>query len=91
VENVHFPGTIPSGYLVNTLRRLVETKKWEQRSLDAILILEAQGNTAWVAARMERELLIPIITQTVASVWAAYRSNGIHDRICGMGWLLERF
>ncbi|MDF1605159.1 hypothetical protein [Nocardioides sp. YIM 152315] len=42
-----------------------------------------------VAAELERELGKPVIAINLATMWHAFRANGIRDRISGYGSLLE--
>jgi maleate isomerase len=42
------------------------------------------------AAEMEIELGKPVIAINTATVWHAYRTNGIMDQIQGWGSLLEK-
>lgn len=41
------------------------------------------------AAELEKELGKPVVAINTATVWHAYRSNGIMDRVEGWGSLLE--
>jgi maleate isomerase len=42
-----------------------------------------------VAAELEKELDKPVLAINAATLWHAYRSNGIEDRLTGFGRLLE--
>lgn len=44
-----------------------------------------------VAAEMEIELGKPVIAVNVATLWSAYRSHGIEDKISGWGSLFEKY
>ena len=44
-----------------------------------------------VAAELESELAKPVIAINTATLWHAYRTNGIDDRIPGFGRLLAEF
>ncbi|ORX95919.1 Asp/Glu/hydantoin racemase [Clohesyomyces aquaticus] len=46
---------------------------------------------AKVAAEMEKELGKPVIAINTATVWHAYRSRGIMDKVEGFGCLLEKY
>ena len=46
---------------------------------------------AKVAAEMEEELGKPVIAINTATVWHAYRTHDIEDKIKGFGCLLERY
>ena len=57
---------------------------------DVDLLIQAGTNlpAALVAAEMEIELGKPVIAINTATVWHAYRTNGIDDKIEGFGSLL---
>ncbi|EXJ94473.1 hypothetical protein A1O1_02869 [Capronia coronata CBS 617.96] len=59
---------------------------------DVDLLIQAGTNLlcAKVAAEMEEELGKPVIAINTATVWHAYRTNGIMDQIKGWGSLLEK-
>ncbi|KAL3473158.1 Asp/Glu/hydantoin racemase [Aspergillus californicus] len=57
------------------------------------LLLQAGTNlcAAKAAAELERELGKPVVAINAATVWHAYRANGIMDQIEGWGELLEKY
>jgi len=59
---------------------------------DVELLIQAGTNllAGEAAAEMELELRKPVIAINVATVWHAYRTNGIMDQIKGWGSLLEK-
>ena len=59
---------------------------------DVDLLIQAGTNllAAKAAAEMEVELGKPVIAINTATVWHAYRTNGIKDQISGWGSLLEK-
>lgn len=59
--------------------------------VDALLQVGTNLACAKVAAEVERELHKPVIAINTATVWHAYRINGITDRIDGFGSLLSEF
>jgi len=61
-------------------------------SPDVDVLVQAGTNlpVAHVAAELEAELGKPVIAINTATVWHAYRSNGITDQIPGYGTLLEK-
>lgn len=70
-----------------------ETIKEAFRSVDAPevdALLQAGTNlpAALVAAEMEKELGKPVIAINTATLWHAYRTNGIMDKVEGFGSLL---
>ena len=58
--------------------------------LDALLQVGTNLFCAKVAAEMEHELGKPVIAGNVATLWSAYRRNGIDDKIMGWGSLFEK-
>lgn len=56
------------------------------------LLIQAGTNllAAKAAAELEEELGKPVIAINTATVWHAYRTNGIKDQITGWGSLLEK-
>ncbi|KAL5342098.1 Asp/Glu/hydantoin racemase [Aspergillus crustosus] len=60
---------------------------------DVELLLQAGTNlcAARAAAEMEVELGKPVVAINAATVWHAYRANGILDQIEGWGSLLEKY
>lgn len=57
---------------------------------DVDLLIQVGTNlpASRVAARMETELGKPVLAINTATVWHAYRTNGVDDRIAGFGSLL---
>ncbi|CAJ2501290.1 Uu.00g041430.m01.CDS01 [Anthostomella pinea] len=71
-----------------------ETIKEAFRRVDALgvdALMQAGTNlpAAVAAAEIERELGKPVIAINTATVWHAYRTNGIMDKVTGFGSLLE--
>lgn len=58
--------------------------------VDALLQVGTNLFCAKVAAEMEHELGKPVIAVNVATLWSAYRRNGIDDKIIGWGSLFEK-
>ncbi|KAJ1330983.1 maleate isomerase [Microdochium nivale] len=58
--------------------------------VDALLQAGTNLPVARIAPEMEKELGKPVIAINVATVWHAYRTNGIMDQITGFGSLLEK-
>ena len=58
--------------------------------VDALLQVGTNLFCAKVAAEMEYELGKPVIAVNVATLWSAYRRNGIDDKIIGWGSLFEK-
>jgi maleate isomerase len=56
------------------------------------LLIQAGTNllAAKAAAELEEEIGKPVIAINTATVWHAYRTNGIRDQIKGWGSLLEK-
>lgn len=59
--------------------------------VDALLQVGTNLFCAKVAAEMEIELGKPVIAVNVATLWSAYRRNGINDKIVGWGSLFEMY
>jgi maleate isomerase len=59
---------------------------------DVDLLIQAGTNlcAATAAAELELEIGKPVIAINTATVWHAYRTNGIKDQIKGFGSLLEK-
>jgi maleate isomerase len=59
---------------------------------DVDLLIQAGTNlpASRVAARMEEKLGKPVLAINTATVWHAYRTNGIDDKIDGFGSLLSK-
>lgn len=66
-------------------------RKVNAQEVDALLQTGTNLPAAKVAADMERELGKPVIAINTATVWHAYRANGILDKIIGFGSLLEKY
>lgn len=62
----------------------------EVNAADVDALFQAGTNlpAAVVAAEMELELKKPVIAVNIATVWHAYRANGITDKVDGFGSLL---
>lgn len=58
--------------------------------VDALLQAGTNLPAALAAAEMEEELGKPVIAINTATVWHAYRSNGILDKVDGFGSLLAK-
>ncbi|KXJ96079.1 Asp/Glu/hydantoin racemase [Microdochium bolleyi] len=65
-------------------------RKVDAPDVDALLQAGTNLPVARIAPEMERELGKPVIAINVATVWHAYRTNGIMDQISGFGSLLEK-
>ena len=59
--------------------------------VDALPLVGTNLFCAKVAAEMEVELGKPVIAVNVATLWSAYRRNGIDDKIIGWGSLFENY
>lgn len=59
--------------------------------VDALVQAGTNLFCAKVAAEMEEELGKPVIAINTATVWHAYRTHGITDKVKGFGCLLEKF
>jgi maleate isomerase len=57
--------------------------------VDALIQCGTNLECAAVAAELERELGKPVIAINIATMWHAFRVNGIDDKIVGHGSLLE--
>lgn len=66
-------------------------RKVDGTQVEALLQTGTNLAAAKVAAEMEVELGKPVIAINTATVWHAYRANGIKDKIQGFGSLLEKF
>ncbi|KAK8089012.1 maleate isomerase [Apiospora hydei] len=64
-------------------------RKVNAPEVDALLQAGTNLPAARVAADMEKELRKPVIAINTATVWHAYRTNGILDKVHGFGSLLE--
>lgn len=64
-------------------------RKVNAPDVDALLQAGTNLPAARVAAEMEKELGKPVIAINTATVWHAYRTNGILDKVQGFGSLLE--
>lgn len=58
--------------------------------VDALLQAGTNLPAARAAAEMEEELGKPVIAINTATLWHAYRTNGILDKVQGFGSLLEK-
>ncbi|WP_244929227.1 hypothetical protein [Nocardioides sp. W7] len=58
--------------------------------VDALIQCGTNLECVAVAAELERELEKPVIAINLATMWHAFRANGINDRITGYGSLLEQ-
>jgi len=56
---------------------------------DALLIRCLALRSHFVAAELERDLGVPVVTSTQATLWAALRLAGVRDPLPGYGRLLE--
>ncbi len=59
--------------------------------VDALIQCGTNLECVAVAAELERELDKPVIAINAATMWHAFRANGITERIAGHGSLLEKF
>jgi maleate isomerase len=59
--------------------------------VDALVQVGTNLPAVRVAAEVESEVGKPVIAINAATVWHAYRLNGIEDRLSGLGCLLERW
>jgi len=60
------------------------------KGVDALLQVGTNLFCAKVATEMEHELGMPVIAVNIATLWSAYRRNGIDDKIVGWGSLFEK-
>jgi maleate isomerase len=60
-------------------------------NVDAIVQAGTNLSTSDIFPTLEKQLGKPVIAINIATIWHALRAQGIHDKICGKGWLLERF
>jgi maleate isomerase len=58
--------------------------------VDALIQAGTNLPAAKAAAEMEIELGKPVIAINTATLWHAYRTNGIMDKVQGFGSLLEK-
>lgn len=58
--------------------------------VEALLQTGTNLAAAKVAAEMEIELGKPVVAINTATVWHAYRTNGINDKLEGFGSLLSK-
>lgn len=65
-------------------------RKVDDGSVDALFQAGTNLPAAKAAAEMEVELGKPVIAVNTATVWHAYRTNGILDKIEGFGSLLSQ-
>lgn len=59
--------------------------------VDAVVQVGTNLNFVDQAARLEGELGKPVIAINMATLWHGLRSNGVEDRVKGMGRILEEF
>jgi maleate isomerase len=64
-------------------------RKVNAPEVDALLQAGTNLPAARAAAEMEKELGKPVIAINTATVWHAYRTNGIMDKVEGFGSLLS--
>jgi maleate isomerase len=64
-------------------------RKVNAPEVDALLQADTNLPAARVAAEMEKELGKPVIAINTATLWYAYRTNGIMDKVQGFGSLPE--
>ncbi|MCP5149828.1 MAG: arylmalonate decarboxylase [Ectothiorhodospiraceae bacterium] len=72
----------------DTLRAVL--RRLDGDDLDAIVQAGTNLSMVRLAAEAERWLAKPVVAINAATVWRAYRSNGITERIPNAGTLLER-
>jgi maleate isomerase len=63
-------------------------KAWAPGS-DALLVSCLALRSHFVAGELERDLGVPVVTSTTATLWAALRIAGVRDPLPGYGRLLE--
>lgn len=66
-------------------------RKVDAPDVDALLQAGTNLAVAKAAAEMEEELGKPVIAINTATLWHAYRTNGIMDNVTGFGSLLEKY
>ena len=59
--------------------------------VDAIVQAGTNLSTQDIFPALEQQLGKPVIPINIATIWHAFRAQGIEDKIFGRGWLLERF
>jgi maleate isomerase len=59
--------------------------------VDAIVQAGTNLSSVNLFPTLEKQLGKPIIPINIATIWHAFRANGIQDQYEGKGWLLERF
>jgi maleate isomerase len=75
----------------DTLRDKLIELNGNGRDVDAILQVGTNLSMVRLAAAAELWLGKPVIAINTATYWHALRRNGIHDKISGLGRLLEEF
>jgi maleate isomerase len=60
-------------------------------SVDAIVQAGTNLSAINLFPTLEKQLGKPVIPINVATIWHAFRANGIEDKFMGKGWLFERF
>jgi maleate isomerase len=63
----------------------------ESEEVEALVQVGTNLHCGKVAAEMEVELGKPVIAVNVATLWSAYRTHGIDDKIFGWGSLFEKY
>jgi maleate isomerase len=66
-------------------------RKVNAPEVEALLQAGTNLPVARIAAEMELELKKPVIAINAATVWHAYRTNGIEDKLEGFGSLLSKY
>ncbi len=59
-------------------------------NVDAIVQAGTNLSTQDIFPTLEKHLGKPVIPINIATIWHALRAHGIHDKVFGRGWLLER-
>jgi len=63
----------------------------DDEKVDAIVQAGTNLSTQDIFPALERRLGKPIIPINIATIWHAFRAQGINDKISRRGWLFERF
>ena len=74
-------------------KQIIDTIMNELDGDDVDIIVQAGTNITGldIFPTIEQKLAKPVIPINVATIWHALRHQGVHDKIFGHGWLLERF
>lgn len=74
-------------------REVIDTILRELDGQDVDAIVQAGTNLSGIDIfpTLEKQLGKPVIPINVATIWHALRAQGVHDKIYGRGWLMERF